>query len=207
MLLCASAVLYLHSDDQEEEVVDEGSGFTFPTTLPYQNELTLVATGCRRVTVVGFKVYTVGLYIEKRHLKYFEGAYDIEDVWQKIMDDDGTFAVRLIPIRDVNLSHLITGMKKSMRKVLRASENVSEDAANLMPVKFCRLFNEKKYKKEVPLDFFCTPDGGIELFVSDICASKVDDLIISRGFLGMWLGADPIIDEVKDGFKDNLNRN
>lgn len=109
----------------------------FPVTigkgnLPVSSEYTLIASGVRSVTFIGFKVYGAGMYVSKKDegkiaatiRKYTaqtgKSVADVlndKEVSQQIVDEIATsvpYALRITPVRNTDFGHLKDGLTKSI---------------------------------------------------------------------------------------------
>lgn len=143
-----------------EGVTVDSSISPFPTEITSKNSTvssphSLIASGVRSVTFVGFKVYGVGLYVSTKDepkiattvqqyvKKYGRDASDLlndKEISQEIVADISEsvpFAIRITPVRNTDFGHLRDGFVKSilaspMAKTIR--EEVAEGIQQLRAV-------------------------------------------------------------------------
>lgn len=109
------------------------------------DDYTLIASGMRTVTFLGFKVYAVGLYVPTKDaekvrtigLEYMKshptmtavGLFDDRKITDGIINDMVTqvpYAIRITPVRNTDFSHLRDGLTKSILAHPEAKSNREE---------------------------------------------------------------------------------
>ncbi|UZJ52617.1 hypothetical protein CBS101457_001937 [Exobasidium rhododendri] len=181
--------------------VDASTSQSFPiilptptTTLPTTcNELRLIGLGVRTVSFLRVKVYVAGLYVDSNALKRLEniegwkgyekdwmmkghGEISGEKLVAALLDRGITCAIRIIPVRPTDFSHLRDGFVRAIQgraKLARKQSHLSESSDEALAVSLQALkeaFPRTSLPKGQPLDLFFTPSSsgaGLDLTLEE----------------------------------------
>ncbi len=133
-----------------------------------------------------FKVYVIGLYLDLKT--------DQADI---ILDNAGPKRVTLVMLRDVDSQELVAAFKEGIAKntwpgMLQALETSIRDFSTIFEV-----IKQLKKGDVILIDY--VQGFGTTISLNGVPQGHVDgDLQFYRAMLGIWLGKDPIDDDLKE---------
>ncbi|KAI0034964.1 chalcone-flavanone isomerase-domain-containing protein [Vararia minispora EC-137] len=159
----------LDTEPVSDSVVDPDTSIQFPKHLRVQSQVplpmySLLGCGCRTVSFLGIKVYSVGFYADMTNprLKDIPKSATPEEKIKFIVDNT-TCLLRIVPTRNTSYSHLrdafIRTLNGRMQKNIQDKVMTIEDATTEQsPItKLKSMFPNSKFAKYEPLEILVTP--------------------------------------------------
>ncbi|XP_051140534.1 chalcone isomerase-like protein 1 [Andrographis paniculata] len=190
--------------------VEAKTGVSFPVVLDDAKQLTAVGLRKKSMLGLGIKIYAFGIYADNDKLKDLLKAKFVKapakatkEMYQMIIDSDVAMVVRMVIV--------FNGLTISMVKK-NFDEGLGASIKKLTGTK-----NEKLTKKimgEASDDIKLTPGSVIEISrlpgyklqakVKDEIVSTVENELLCRAYIYMYLGEDPFDKEAKEKFGASL---
>lgn len=106
----------------------KGYGITFPEALaaPSGRVHHLVAVGVRRMTVLQFGLYSIGLYIEQPGIRALQGAASVLDAVRIVADRDFEWSLRIVPVRNGSMAHLRDALVRRLKLASQTVEHLDD---------------------------------------------------------------------------------
>jgi len=163
------------------DVAEPKTGVKFPEKI---GDTSLLGVGLRTKTILKVKVYAIGLYVADSalagSLKGLTGA----GLYHELVWGDFPKEVHLRLVRDVSASQ----MQESIREALEKADKARVDA-------FVSYFGDIKTGQEYVLRW--APGGVLETVANGTPKPPIADKNFAAAVFGIWLGEDPIQDDVK----------
>jgi hypothetical protein len=182
------------------EIKEPKTGIIFQETLSQEGkDLKLAGTGVRTRFVV--KVYAAGLYIDDtvlRDVSGFDPARPSQQMFDAISNSEGTRAFVLKFARDVDAGSIVNAFEEGLKKSIDLkSPDISVDAQKFLSASKV----DMKEGQELAIHL-----NGEEIQV--VSPSAKGELVknkkLSAAIAGIWLGKNPISDDLKKGLVNRL---
>lgn len=227
--LSYDAVKLDDSANDANTVTVDSSISPFPTFIRQleqknvHNDFLLLGYGVRSVTFVGFKVYGIGLYLNKNDVptvqKYLGGVTKqqlLEDsqsseLISKLLDNDVKFLVRINPVRNTDYGHLKDGLIKSILAHPLSKENREPVGAGLEELRQVFLGHRGSVPKDHLLFLEIVKGGRLSVSYQNtktgqiIEMGTVNEPLISKAlFLQYLSGKKPLSEPLRQSCVDGL---
>lgn len=163
------------------DVAEPKTGVKFPDKI---GEASLAGVGLRTKTILKVKVYAIGLYLADSALAGSLKGKTGAAMYREIVWGDFPKEVHLRLVRDVSASQ----MQESIREALTKADKARTDA-------FVAYFGDIKTGQEYVLRW--APGGTLETDAAGTPKPPIADKDFTAAVFGIWLGDDPIQDDIK----------
>lgn len=171
-------------------VVEEATKTTFTRTMGQDPEMTLLGVAPR--TKWFFKVYGVGLYADVAPLKILLGDGEVTEprLSAAVTASPGHRALVLKFVRDIEKQKISDAFKEGIAKTVRLDDKrIASDAEKLL-----NAFRDIKNGDVAILHF---NGSHITLIGNDEELVSMDNRVLTRALLAIYIGLDPIDKEIK----------
>lgn len=160
----------------------EIGGKKLPDNLTINNA-NLILNGAGVIKKFFFKVYAIGLYLDKKS----------KDPKQ-ILSDDKTMAIRMHFIRDgINRDKIVDAWQDGFEK----NSKQLQDKLKSRFDKFCSFFSDEVKENDI-FQFEYLPGTGTKILINGQQKGIIEGNDFKKMLFGIWLGEDPRDDDVKD---------
>jgi hypothetical protein len=185
------------------EIKEEKTGVGFAETISEAGkDLKLSGVGVRSKMMV--KVYAAGLYLDSAALQDLAPSRDQisnagQPLYDTIMNSAGARLFLLHFVRDVDAGKIVEAYEESLKKSIDMnSADVSKDAASFLAASKVDMKKGQQMQIQLVGDEITvvTPSGK-----SDVIKNKK----LAAAVAGIWLGKDPISNDLKKGMISRLS--
>jgi hypothetical protein len=181
-LAAALALALFASPLLAQDVTEEKSGTKFTAK---RGDQSLLGTGLRKKAF--FKVYAIGLYVSDAALQGPLKAHKGKPTLQaEIINGDFERTIQMKFLRDVSQDRI----RGAFRETLEQADKTKLEG-------FLSYFGETKEGQEYLLHWVA--GGALEVTVAGVAKPPITDKTFAGQVLGIWLGATPIQDDIKQG--------
>jgi Chalcone isomerase-like len=166
-----------------QDVVEPKSGEKFPAR---DGDMSLLGVGLRTRTIARVKVYAIGLYVADSALAGpLKGKAGTLELYRELVTGDFAKKVVMKFLRDVSAEQI----RDAFRDALKGT-GVNADA-------WLSYFIDTRSGQELVIGW--TPGVGLRTKVAGVDKPPLNDKPLASAVFGIWLGAKPIQDDIKNG--------
>mmetsp|Transcript_23540 Transcript_23540/g.66030 ORF Transcript_23540/g.66030 Transcript_23540/m.66030 type:complete len:290 (-) Transcript_23540:79-948(-) len=157
----------------------------------------------RRIVLMLFTAYEVGLYVDDYGAKSLSKEATLESRLKVLLEDDFTKTIRIVSFRDVPSQHLAGGWTKSLRP--RFMKEGMEEGISIAELeetydRFLR-FLPKMIIQGEPLHMSWGPHGSLSLFQGNQQVDTIVSPLLCRVLFLVYLGDESVTPELRDSFQ------
>ncbi len=160
-----------------------GTGIVFPGTISSLTgkELQLIGVGVRKMSVLKFKLYSIGLYVESGCATNLKNIVSVVEAQEIICSYE--WALRIVPVRNGSMSHL----RDALVRRLSLSEEKHEQLSTNVVQDFASLFPNAPMQMGSTLTFFWSNRRGLDVLRQDQVLGCLSDAHLSGKLLRIYL--------------------
>jgi hypothetical protein len=180
-VVVAALLASLAPSARAEDVVEPRTGVRFPAKI---DDMSLLGVGLRTKTILKVKVYAIALYVADAALAGPLKGKSAPALAHELCWADFPKEIHLHLVRDVSASQ----MQEAIREALQHADKTRVDT-------FVSYFSDIKTGEEYVLRW--APGGTLETIAKGTPKPPIADKNFAAAVFGIWLGDDPIQDDIK----------
>ena len=180
-VVVAALLASLAPSARAEDVVEPRTGVRFPAKI---GDMSLLGVGLRTKTILKVKVYAIALYVADAALAGPLKGKSAPALAHELCWADFPKEIHLHLVRDVSASQ----MQEAIRAALEHADKARVDT-------FVSYFGDIKTGEEYVLRW--APGGILETIAKGTPRPPIADKNFAAAVFGIWLGDDPIQDDIK----------
>ena len=166
-----------------QDIVEPKSGEKFAAK---DGDMSLLGVGVRTRTIARVKVYAIGLYVADSALAGpLKGKAGTPELYRELVTGDFTKKVVMKFLRDVSAEQIRNAFREAFK-----GTGVNADV-------WLGYFSDTRSGQEFVIAW--TPGVGLQTKVAGVDKPALNDKALASAVFGIWLGAKPIQDDIKNG--------